>query len=92
MDNLELGKKIKKNGIISLVLAFTLIGAVVSVVLTIIGGIKILSTDWQNEQLNKDKTLWGIFCFVILGPIAMIVFGGKVVSTLGASQPSQPAA
>ncbi len=89
MNALEEGKKIKKQGIIALVLIFTLIGIIATVIMTLVGGIKVLSNDWGNEQLNKDKTLWGILCIVglifllILGPISMIVFGNKVISTYG---------
>lgn len=80
MDFLQEGKKIKKHGIIGLCLLFTLFGSIVTLIFNILDGIKILSTDWNNKELNDSKTLWGIFCFVILGPIASIVFGGKVVS------------
>ena len=69
---------------------FTLIGSIVTFIFIIMDGIKILGTDWNNQQLNSDKTLWGILCFVILGPIASIVFGGKVVSAYENGTPVAP--
>ena len=75
MDLLKQAKGIKKKGIIGLILFFTLIGAIVTFILDIICGIKILSTNWKNKELEDQKIIWGIFCFVILGPISAIVFG-----------------
>ncbi len=84
MNNLELGKKIKKHGIIEIITCCLIVGFLFAWILIIIDGIKILSTDWGNQQLNNDKTVWGIFTFVLLGPIAQIVWGNKVINQLGA--------
>ncbi len=91
MSELELGKAIKKRGIIGLVLIFTIIGVFVTIILTIINGIKILSTDWKDQQLNNDKTIWGIFSFFLLGPIAGIIFGNMVVNKLSSQGYETPA-
>lgn len=88
---LQEAQKIKKRGIIGLILFFTLIGAIVTFVFDIINGIKILSTNWNNKELDDCKTIWGIFSFIILGPIAAIVFGNKAVQALQGQGEAAPA-
>lgn len=67
-------KGIKILSIWSLVLWVTLIFSFVGLILSIIAGIQILTTDWQDEKLRDSKTLWGILTLVILGPIASLIF------------------
>ena len=88
MDLLNKAKKIKTQSIIGIVLFFTLFGMIVTFVLEIINGIQILATDWENEKLNDDKTLRGIFTFVLLGPIASLVFASIAIKELNKNQPS----
>ncbi len=83
MSKLELGKQIKKRGIIGLVLIFTIIGAIVTLIFDIINAIKILTTDWEDQELNNSKTIWGILSLILLGPIATIIFGNMVINKLG---------
>ncbi len=81
-DLLTKAKGIKKKGIIGLILFFTLIGAIVTFVLDIICGVQILSTDWKNKEVENNKMIWGIFCFIILGPISAIIFGSIATQKL----------
>ena len=37
-------------------------------------GVEILSTDWIDKDLNKDKKIWGILTIIPLGWIASLVF------------------
>ncbi len=90
-DLKQLGHSIKVRSIIGLCLAFTLIGVIVTLILNIICGVQVLSTDWKNQKLNSDKTLWGVFCFVLLGPIFAIIWGDIVegeLANVNASTPS----
>ncbi len=89
MSQLEMGKKIKKHGIIGLILLFTLVGSIVSAIFCIIDGIKILTTKWDDKEIEDSKTLWGILCFVILGNISSIVFGNKVVNKLSSAEKAE---
>ncbi len=82
MDQLALAKSIKKKGIIGLILIFTLIGAIVTLILDIICGVKIISTNWKNKEVENSKVIWGVFCFVILGPISAIIFGSIAVNKM----------
>lgn len=75
MNLLEEAKKIKRNGIIGLILFFTLFGIIVTFILDIISAIKILSTNWKYKEIEDQKMIWGILSIVLLGPIAAIVFG-----------------
>ena len=79
MDLLLEAKKIKKFGIIGLVLFITII---VPFVMRIICGIKILTNDWKNKKLENERLIWGIFCFVILGCISAIIFGSIATKEL----------
>lgn len=82
MDLYARAKSIKTKSIWGIILFFTIIGSIVTFIFNIIVGIQILSTDWKNEELNSSKTMWGIFCFILLGPIAGIFFGCKAVNAL----------
>lgn len=82
MNLLKEAKKIKTHSIVGIVLLFTLFGIIVTLIFEIIDGIKILTLDWQDEELNNDKTLWGIFTIVLLGPIASLIFSIKAIKKL----------
>lgn len=90
-DLKQLAHSIKVKGIIGLCLAFTIVGAIVTLVFNIICGVKILSTDWKNQKLNNDKTIWGILCFIVLGPISAIVFGNMAENELSNTNGPTPA-
>ena len=65
------------------------IAALVSGIMTLVNAIRILATDWKDESLKNDKTLWGILTLLILGPIASLIFGIKATKTLGSSSSQQ---
>lgn len=75
MDLEKKAQGLKVRGIVGIVLIFTLIGAIVSLIFAIMDSITILTTDWKNEELNNSKTLWGILGLLILGNIATLIFG-----------------
>lgn len=71
---LELLKKIRTSSIVSLVLIFTIIGVIATIVLDIINAIRILSTIWVRQDVEDNKLIWGIFTIIILGPISSLIF------------------
>lgn len=73
-DQSALIKKIKTESIISLVLFFTIIFTIVSLVLTIVASVRILSTTWNNKEVEDSKIIWGILSILILGPIGTLIF------------------
>lgn len=90
MDLVKEAKGIKTKGIVGLILLFTLVGAIVTLVLDIICGVKILTIDWKNKEVEDSKMIWGILCFILLGPISAIIFGSMTVKKLenGPAAPS----
>ncbi len=61
--------------VISLLFLYIVIPLLISLlVLNLVCAIKIMTTNWQDEKLNNDKTLWGILAIVILGWIALLTF------------------
>lgn len=68
------------------IMALVIVIAIATIVLDIICGIKILATDWKNNDLNNDKTVWGILTFVILGGIASLIFANKATKKLNEQQ------
>ncbi len=74
MDQIKELKSIKTRSIVSLVLFITILGLIVSLVLNLIDCIKILSTKWENKEVEDSKLLWGILSLVLLGPIGSLVF------------------
>ena len=78
----------KTTSIIAIVLFFTIIGTIISIVLTIVQAIKTLATDWNDKTLNNDKILWGLLSLMILGPIATLVFGSKIMEAYSGYSPS----
>ncbi len=86
MEFLKQVESIRTKSIISLVLIFTLFGIIASFVLDIINAIAILTTDWENEELNSDRTIWGILTLVVLGPIASLIFASKAKKVLSKNQ------
>ena len=72
-----------------LIMALVIAVAITIIILNIICGIKVLATDWKDNDLNNDKTLWGVLTFVILGGIASLVFSLKATKKLTEQQPLQ---
>ncbi|MGL6124952.1 MAG: hypothetical protein ACRC1F_00470 [Metamycoplasmataceae bacterium] len=82
---LEQGKKMKTRNIVAIVLWFTIIGGIVSAIIGLVDAVRILSTNFQDKDLNSEKTLWGILSLLIFGNIASLVFANKMISTAEAS-------
>ncbi|MDK2819331.1 MAG: hypothetical protein KFW07_00690 [Mycoplasmataceae bacterium] len=74
------GKSMKNRNILGIVLWFTIIGAIVSIIISLIDAIIILSTDFKNKELNDEKILWGVLSLVLLGNIACLIFANKMIS------------
>ncbi len=72
-----------------LIMALVIAVTITIIILNIICGIKVLATDWKDNDLNNDKTLWGVLTFVILGGIASLVFSLKATKKLTEQQPLQ---
>lgn len=83
------GKAMKTRNIIGIVLIFTLIGIFASVIISLIDSIKIITTDYKNQELNDDKLLWGILGLVLLGNIACLIFASKMISVAEAGTNAQ---
>ncbi len=70
---------------------FLFVGLIVIAVggpLSLYAAIKIILTDFKNQEVNDMKTLWGILSFIGLGPIAEIIFANKakrILSSQGSS-------
>ncbi|MGL5590697.1 MAG: hypothetical protein ACRDCH_01315 [Metamycoplasmataceae bacterium] len=47
---------------------------IISFVLNLITSIYIVATDFQNEEVNKNKVLWGLLSLFLLGSIGIIIF------------------
>ncbi len=43
-------------------------------ILDIINAIKIMTTDFNNKEINNIRIVWGIFTIIILGWIASLIF------------------
>ncbi len=43
---------------------------------------KIITTDWENEEINKDKMLWVGMTIILQGAIASIIFVIKAEKAL----------
>ena len=82
MELFKKAKGIKIRAIVGIVLIFTLIGIIASLIISLIDGIIILSTDWNNKELNDSKLLWGLLTLLLLGPIGSLVFGIKAEKQL----------
>ncbi|MGL4951408.1 MAG: hypothetical protein ACRC4L_00320 [Mycoplasma sp.] len=65
---------IKTTSIIATILLFTIIGIIASTIMALIDSISILTTTWDEPEVEKDKTLWGVLGITILGPIATLIF------------------
>ena len=74
--------KIKTLSIVGIVLIFTIIGIFVTVIISIVLGVKIISIDWQNKQINDDKLLWGLLTLLLLGPISSFIFATTALDKL----------
>lgn len=89
MELLKKAKGIKIRSIVSIVLIFTLIGIIASLILCLIDGIIILSTDWNNKELDESKLLWGLLTLLILGPISSLIFSIKAEKELKSNSASE---
>ncbi len=78
-SNLAEAKKIKRHSIIGIVLFFTLIGVIVSLILALVDGVKIISKEWGNVEVDDDKLLWGLLTLIALHNIASLIFANKAI-------------
>lgn len=74
--------KMRNLSIIGICLALTVFGFVGTIAIQIICGIKILSNDWKDEELNEQKLIWGILSFVGLGCISSLIFSCIGISNI----------
>lgn len=74
--------KMRKLSIIGICFAFTLIGIIVTLIIEIICGVKILSKDWKYKELEEHKIIWGILSFVGLGIISPLIFSCIGISNI----------
>lgn len=65
-------------GIFALIPLFT-ISFVVGAVFCIINAVMILSTKWTINEVEENKTVWGIFTIILLGWIASLVFSIQAI-------------
>ena len=79
---IEEAAKIKKLSIVAIVLIFTIIGIFVTIIISIILGVKIISIDWKNQEINNDKILWGLLTLLLLGPISSLIFANIALDKL----------
>ncbi len=78
-SNLAEAKKIRTQSIVGIVLFFTLIGTIVSCILALVDGVKILSKEWENPEIDDDKLLWGLLTLLGLLNIGSLVFANKAI-------------
>ena len=76
---LEQGLSMKKLSIIGIVLFFTIIGIIPSVIIAIVLAIKILTSDYKDEELNSEKMIWGLLSLLLIGNIASLIFANKII-------------
>ena len=48
--------------------------AVPAMVISCVGSIMIIVTDFENKQINDSRILWGLLSLFLLGPIGLFVF------------------
>lgn len=66
----------KINGLIWLTIMAIMIAAFgVAILLIITGSWFILTIDFNNNDVDKSKKIWGILTLTLIGPIGMIIFG-----------------
>ncbi len=80
-DLLQRGTSMRNRNILGIVLFFTIIGTIPSLIISLIDSIVILSTTYKDENLNEEKTLWGLLSLIILGNIGCLVFATKMIDT-----------
>jgi hypothetical protein len=56
-DLLQRGTSMRNRNILGIVLFFTIIGGIVSIIISIIDSIAILTTNYKDENLDKEKNL-----------------------------------
>jgi len=74
--------RIRTLSIVGIVLIFTVIGIFVTIIISIVLGIKILSINWKDEEINNDKLLWGLLTLLVLGPISSLIFANTTLNKL----------
>ncbi|MGL5617713.1 MAG: hypothetical protein ACRCWU_01505 [Metamycoplasmataceae bacterium] len=74
------GKSMRTRNIVGIVLWFTIIGIIPSLIISLVDSIIILSTDFRNKELNDDKLLWGLLSLLLLGNIGCLIFASKMMS------------
>ncbi len=45
-----------------------------AIVISCVGSIMIIVTDFENKQINDSRILWGLLSLFLLGPIGLLVF------------------
>ncbi|MGL5520059.1 MAG: hypothetical protein ACRDBR_01355 [Metamycoplasmataceae bacterium] len=79
---LKRGEEMKKLSIVSIVLycLFILIlPLVIGSIIALVYSIKIISDNYYDESLEKDKILWGLLGILVIGPIATLIFANKMI-------------
>ncbi|MGL4951726.1 MAG: hypothetical protein ACRC4L_01935 [Mycoplasma sp.] len=70
-------QSIKKKSIWSIVLIVTLIPILIGAIMSWVCIYQVLSTKWENSEVEGSKTLWGILSIFILGPIGTLIFASQ---------------
>ncbi len=76
---LEQGLSMKKLSIAGIVLFCTIIGIIPSVIIAIVLAIKLLTSDYKDEELNGEKMIWGLLSLLLIGNIASLIFANKII-------------
>ncbi len=76
---LKKAKSIRVRSIVGIVLFCTLLLSPIALILAIVDGVTILSTNWDDKNLKEDATLWGILALVVLANIGSLVFANKAI-------------
>ncbi|MGL5590905.1 MAG: hypothetical protein ACRDCH_02435 [Metamycoplasmataceae bacterium] len=79
-DLIARGKAMRTRNIIAIILWFTIVGAIISALISFIDALIILFSNFKNQELNNEKFLWGLLALFPLGSIACLVFANKMIS------------
>ncbi|MGL5205259.1 MAG: hypothetical protein ACRC63_03335, partial [Metamycoplasmataceae bacterium] len=74
------GKSMRARNVFAIILWFTIVGAIVSAIISFIDALGILFSDFRNPELNREKLLWGLLALSPLSNIACLVFANKLIS------------
>ncbi|MGL5357636.1 MAG: hypothetical protein ACRDA7_02460 [Metamycoplasmataceae bacterium] len=76
---LKRGEEIKKLSIVSIVLYCLIFSSIIGWIIALVYSIKIISDNYYDENLEKDKILWGLLGILVIGPIATLIFANKMI-------------